>query len=362
MLSKCSHIALSFMLLLVCQVVQADTREGYQNSTTRQQIERMDEQSRFNAKDTPNSPSTGIKGSALEGQLNRLRAEQEAEQEAKAVAAAKRQADLEARWALERVRMREEAQRLDAEKARTRARELQQIESRQASMLAYIRSLPANAPMTVANYDQLLDLAAPLSELMLPIAEAAYRDYPQAFALRQGFLKLSTCQELRTEAVAKPNFAYVEERNPLAECVARQLSVAVPFLEQARQSGDAVDVALACALMAGASANLASFDGTLMEEVDILPMRPRIEAWLDKRLQPCALVAPPGSPLYIGLIEPFVREVEVAEGRWNSLRVNSQYLWPLVARTSWAGVNVKDPNAVARVQATALARFRAMFE
>ncbi|MDO9104465.1 MAG: hypothetical protein Q7U57_05840 [Methylovulum sp.] len=368
MFTKYTPIGLGLLLLFGSQMVHADTLEGYQNSTTRQQIERMDEQSRLNAKDTPNSPSTGIQGSALEGQLNRLRAEQEAEQEAKAATAAKNQAELEARWARESVRMREEAALTDTVRATTRARELQQIESRQVSMRAYINSLPANTPMTIANYDQLLDLAAPWSELMLPMIELAYRDYPQAFVVRYGFLKLSTCSGLRTVAVAVPNqqTIYDEERKPLEECYPQQLSAALPYLDYARQYADPLDAALACALMAGAHADLAAFDSRSGFDalIDVRPMRPRIATWLNKRSLPCEAVVPTGSPFHTGLIEPFVRDVDArASGyRWDRVTINSQFLWSMVARTSWVGVDIKDPQAVASLYSKVKAQYLALHE
>ena len=94
MRSIAGKVALAVFAYSLAGFATADTREGYENSTTRQQIERMDENARANARDTPNVPSTGIQGSALEGQLNRLHAEQQAEKEAKAEIEARKKREL----------------------------------------------------------------------------------------------------------------------------------------------------------------------------------------------------------------------------------------------------------------------------
>lgn len=355
MTSMAARVALSLALLASGVGALADTLEGYRDSTTRQQIERMDENARANAKDTPNTPNTGIQGSALEGQLNRLRAEQQAERDAKAAARARDAAELEERVARDRVRMREDEIRAAEAKVRDREREQQQLEQVQARIGDYIRSLPANAPVTVANYDRILDLAMPLTEALRPMVQLAYRDYPQAFALRHAFIQLSTCPGLRTAATEYLGNTYVEEQTLRAECKAQQLSAALPYLDQARREGDALDQALACALMAGAYAGLAQYEANGMEPLDTEVMTPRLGAWLDQRLSPCAALVPPGSPLYAGLVAPVVRDAErTDEGR---LRVTRHTLWPLVARTSWAGVDLNNAAAVRAVydRTTALA-------
>lgn len=347
MTSTTGRVALSLMMLGLGASAWADTREGYQNSITRQQIERMDENARANAKDSPNMPSSGIQGSALEGQLNRLRAEQQAEQEAKEAARAREAAALEERVARDRIRMREEEIIAREERAKERVREQQQLEQVQARISNYIKSLPANAPITVEHYDRLLDLAMPLTEVIRPLVALAYRDYPQAFALRHAFIQLSTCAGLRTAATESLGKTYVEEQSIRAECKAQQLAAALPYLDQARQTGDSLDRALACALMAGAYAGLSQYEANGMESLDTDVMTPRLGAWLNKRLSPCASQVPPGSPFYVGLVEPMVRDAErTDEGR---LRVSQHSLWPLVARASWSGVDINNADAVRRV-------------
>ena len=85
---------------------------------------------------------------------------------------------------------------------------------------------------------------------------------------------------------------------------------------------------------------------------------PRLEAWLDKRRQACASVVPPGSPLDRGLVQPLVRDN--ARGDYKRVSVSVHYLWPLLARSSWTGVDLNDAAAVQRVYDAAVDRYRAL--
>lgn len=359
MRSIAGQLALSVFVLSLAGVSVADTREGYENSTTRQQIERMDENARANAKDTPNVTNTSIQGSALEGQLNRLRAEQQAERDAKADAAARKKRELDEWSARYDERQKEIKKSMGEELAQQYGREQQELAMTRENMAAYVRTLPTDQPLSIANYDQLLELAALKTEAMLPMVQMAYHDYPQAFVVRYAFLRLSTCPSLRTSATASNKWLFPEEEPQRTQCKAQQLAAALPYLDQARQSGDGLDMALACALMAGAYAGLGSWQENGFQQFDTDVMQPRIAAWLDKRLMPCATVVPPGSPLYTGLIEPLVRDIE-REGGSERLSVTVHYLWPLVARSSWAGVDLNDAEAVRRVYNTALNRYSAL--
>lgn len=353
------RISLALLVFSLAGFAGADTREGYENSTTRQQIERMDENTRANANDVPNMPSTGIQGSALEGQLNRLRAEQQAEQDAKAAAAARKKNELEAWSASYDARMKEIKKSRGEHLGREYEQEQLELVKTREGMAAYVRSLPADQSFSVANYDQLIERADMKTELMLPMVQMAYRDYPQAFVLRYGFLQLSTCPSLRSSATASNKSLFPEEEPVRAQCKAQQLAAALPYLDQARQSGDVLDKALACALMAGAYAGLDFSEGNGFQQFDEDVMKPRIAAWLDKRLMPCTSTVPPGSALYAGLVEPLVRDIELAKSG-ERLSVTVHYLWPLVARSSWAGVDLNDAKAVRRVYDTARARYSAM--
>ena len=351
----------ALLALLVAVPAGADTREGYENSTTRQQIERMDENNRANAPDASlNIPSTNLQGTGLQGWMNNLQAEEEEARAQKAEQRRRAQAELDARWAEESARMKEREARMEVDRARDSARERGVIAARQAGMMAYIDSLPREQPMQVANYDRLLEIAAPYAEIMLPLMQSAYRDYPKSFALRMGYLKLSSCPGMRSLLLAEIFTLYNDEMVPRDTCVMAQLSAALPYLAEARQTGDALDAALACALMAGAYGSLSSFDprtGSNMSEAG----RPRIAAWLDKRLQPCATAVPAGSPLYEGLVAPLVHQVERISWHDRSVRVNSPLWWPLLARSTWQGVDLQDAAAVRRVYDNALVQYRAAY-
>lgn len=352
------RLTVSLLLMAGPGLCLADTREGYENSTTRQQIERMHEKARANAQDTPAVPATDLRGSALEGQMNRLRAEQQAERDARDAAAARKRQELE-EW---RIRydasQREIRQRMGEQLAREYAAEQQALAVTQERMAAYVRALPADQPLSVADYDRLLELAAPRSEAMLPMLQQAYRDYPQAFAVRHAFMQLSACPGLRSSAAASSKALFPEEEPLRAQCKARQLATALPALAQASQTGDTLDRALSCALMAGARASLGVREDNGLQQFDVDLMKPRLEAWLDKRRQPCAGVVPPGSALDRGLVQPLVRDN--ARGDYKRVSVSVHYLWPLLARSSWTGVDLNDAAAVQRVYDMAVGHYRAL--
>ena len=357
MRSIAGQVALAVFVYSLAGFSAADTREGYENSTTRQQIERMDENARANARDTPNVPSTGIQGSALEGQLNRLHAEQQAEKEAKAEIEARKKRELR-EWSIRYDELQAEIKKSrDEQLVRQYAEERQALDVTRASMASYVKSLPADQPVSIANYDHLLEMAELKTEAMLPVVQMAYRDFPKEFVLRYAFLQLSSCPGLRTSATASSNSLFPEEEPLRAQCKAQQLAAALPYLDQARQTGDTLDKALSCALMAGAYASLDVYENNGFQQFDTDVMRPRIAAWLDKRLAPCATAVPPGSPLYTGLVEPLVRDAERTDD--NRLRVSQHSLWPLVARKSWAGVDINNADAVHRAYKKATAHIKA---
>ena len=335
-------------MLAAAASASADTREGYQDSTTRQQIERMDENNRANAPDSSlNIPSTSVEGTALQGWMNNLQAEEDAARAKKAAEARQQQEELRDWFAAERQRMYEREVSMAATRQHENARDRQIIAGRQAQLAAYIDTLPRDTPIGPAAYDRMIDIVAPYSELMRPLVKLAYREFPREFAVRYGFMQLSTCDGLRTQATAYPGTLYDDENVLRDKCVMAQPSAAFPYLIEARQTGSPLDVALACALMAGARGSVPSFDPGIGPHLGDA-LHPRVSAWLDKRVQPCVTAAPAGTALYAGMVEPLVRQVERTYGNDRNLRVNSHLLWPLLARTSWEGVDLQDAAAVRR--------------
>ncbi len=322
---------LAILSLLAPVGALADTFNGYMNSITRQQIERMHDNARANAPDgTLRISPTRIPPGWFPREDQSV-VEQRTREESVEEIDRRWRADLAAR---------------EQQYARFAAKAQAERDAVAERVVAYAQERAANGGLlTVADYDHLLALAMPWGDLMQTVTESAALVYPDAFLMPAGFLALTSCPNQYWQG--EPIDGRVPDaRQRIAECQLQQPVNARPLLLGAIANGDTLDRALSCALLYAAWAKPHHFAPDFSTGFFRDPAFDAGVTWpatLEPALsQVCDSQVPTGFAR--GFIAPWIDHLE--SGNRDVKRLNTTAWWGLFSRERWRSVNLDDEQAV----------------
>lgn len=322
---------LAVLSLLLPAGAMADTFNGYMNSITRQQIERMHDNARANAPDdTLRITTTRMPPGWFPREDQRVIEERTREESVE---------EIDRRW-------RADLEALEQQRGQFAAKAQAERDSVAQRVVAYAQERTASGGLlTVADYDRMLALAMPWGDLMKTVADSAALVHPEAFLMPAGFLALTHCPNEYWQG--EPIDARVPEaRQRITQCRLQQPVNARPLLLGAIASGDALDRALSCALLYAAWAkphhfapgfSLGNFRDPAFDAGVAWPTT--LEPVLS---QACDTQVPVGFAR--GFIAPWIDHLEY--GGNDVKRLNTTAWWALFSRERWRDVNLDDEKAV----------------